>query len=145
MSFRSTVIAAAIAATATLLAAPAHAQSTNPPDTAGVPRLPTITTTAEPEGLLRRIWTMQEKRQEVIELERENRRLVHELRGYDRRIEVLEQRLDTLIAWEAEMLRQIQAIDSATAATRAARLALEKRLRLLDENVARGRPPHGER
>jgi len=139
MSFRRNVIAAAfVAATGALFAAPARAQVTTPPDSISANRLPPIVSTAEREGLLSRIWTMQEKRREVLELERGNRQLRHELEGYDRKIVQLEQRLDSLQVQEARMKLQIRAIDSATAATRAERLALEARLRAMESRLARG-------
>lgn len=138
MSFRSHVIAAAlVAAAGALAAAPAQAQTASTPDSSASTTLPPIITTAEREGLLGRIWNMQERRNEVIELERGNRRLKHELRAYDRRIVELELRLQVLQLREAEMKRAIRAIDSATAATRAARLELEARLDRL-ERIAKG-------
>jgi hypothetical protein len=138
MSFRRNVIAAAlVAAAGALIASPARAQTTTTPDSAGIQTLPPIVTTAEREGLLGRIWNMQERRNEVIELERGNRRLKHELRAYDRRIVELELRLQVLQLREVKMKRVIQAIDSATAATRAARLELEARLDRM-ERIAKG-------
>jgi hypothetical protein len=138
MSFRRNVIAAAlVAAAGALIASPARAQTTTTPDSASIQTLPPIVTTAEREGLLGRIWNMQERRNEVIELERGNRRLKHELRAYDRRIVELELRLQVLQLREVKMKRVIQAIDSATAATRAARLELEARLDRM-ERIAKG-------
>jgi phage shock protein A len=80
---------------------------------------------------------MQEKRREVIELERGNRQLRHELEGYDRKIVLLEQRLDSLQVQEARMKLQIRALDSATAATRSERLALEARLNAMESRLAK--------
>ena len=139
MSFRSNVFAATFVAAAALLSASsAQAQGDPKPDTVTTNRLPAIVSTAELENIFRRFWNMQENRQTVIDLERGNRQLERQLAEYDRRIVRLETKLDSLKAREAEMQRQIQMIDSAAAATRAARLALEARLRPLEETVAKG-------
>ncbi|HUF27254.1 MAG TPA: hypothetical protein VMM18_09780 [Gemmatimonadaceae bacterium] len=117
-----------VAAAASFAATPAQAQQSTTSDTAS-PRLPAVVTTArKPEGLLSRVWHMDERRREVILLEQENRMLKRRIRQQDRQIARLEVRLDTLKAQERRMTDELALIDSATTATRLRRAQLEAQL-----------------
>ena len=137
MSFRIRRFAGAVAlAAGCTFAAEAGAQQATTPDSSSH-RLPAVVSRASNESLFGRIWNMQERRYEVIRLMHENRLLVEELRRHDKHIAKLEVRLDSLQAVEREKQRQIARIDSLTAETRAQRVALETRLRAMEEIVAR--------
>ena len=140
MSSRIRLIAGALAlAAGSLFASDAEAQQASQPDSA-THRLPAVVTRSSNESLFSRIWNMQERRYEVIRLMHENRMLADELRRHDKHIAKLKVRLDSLQAVEREKQRQIAAIDSLTAVTRAQRIELENRVRAMEEMVAkRGR------
>jgi hypothetical protein len=74
----------------------------------------------------------QSDRRRVLDLERGNRILAAEARRQGRRIAELETRLDSLKRVGAEREREIARIDSATAATHAARLAVAAQLATLE-------------
>lgn len=138
MTSRIRLLAGALAlAAASVFAPDAGAQQASPPDSAATHRLPAIVSRANTESMFSRIWNMQERRYEVIRLMHENRLLAEELRRHDKHIAKLEVRLDSLRVVEREKQLQIARIDSLTAATRAQRMALEQRLRAMEETVAR--------
>ena len=138
MTSKLRLLAGALAlAAGSVLASDAGAQEATPPDSATTHRLPAIVSRGSTESLFGRIWNMQERRYEVLRLMHENRLLAEELRRHDKHIAKLEVRLDSLRAIEREKQQQIARIDSLTAETRAQRLALEARLRAMEETVAR--------
>ena len=136
MTSRIRLLAGALTlAAASVFASDAGAQQASP-DSA-THRLPAVVSRASNESVFSRIWNMQERRYEVIRLMHENRLLAEELRRHDKHIAKLEVRLDSLRAIEREKQLQIARLDSLTAATRAQRLALENRIRAMEETVAR--------
>ena len=137
MTSKLRLLAGAVAlAAGSMFAADAGAQEARRPDST-THRLPAVVSHGSNENLFSRIWNMQERRHEVLRLMHENRILVEELRRHDKRIAKLEVRLDSLRAIEREKQRQIAQLDSARAETRAQRMALEERIRALDETVAK--------
>lgn len=136
MTSRIRLLAGAITLAAASVFAPDAGAQQASPDSA-THRLPIVVSRASNESMFSRIWNMQERRYEVIRLMHENRLLAEELRRHDKHIARLEVRLDSLRAIEREKQLQIARLDSLTAATRAQRLALENRIRAMEETVAR--------
>jgi hypothetical protein len=126
----------AIAVACVLSAQPLAAQAGQPPESAKVPTLATVTVTGEPDGN----WFVRavERRQTVVDLAAENRRLRHVLRSYDGQVARLETRLDSLKGVEASKRSVLSVLDDSIAATRARRAALERRLADVE---ARTQPP----
>jgi hypothetical protein len=97
------------------------------PDSTRVGTLPTVTVTADAPGgnWLTRAW---DRRQAVVSLMEENRRLAGVLRREDARVARLEKHLDSLKRVDAERRAALATIQDSVTAVRARRLALEARL-----------------
>ena len=136
MRFRRSVLFMTLVTAAVVPAASSHAQSGSQPDTLKVGTLATVVVVAasEPNWFVRAF----ERRQTVVELSAENRRLERTLRRYDAQVARLEVRLDSLKRVEATRRAGLAALDDAISATRARRAALEARLA---ELVATDPPP----
>lgn len=96
--------------------------------------LPTVTVTAKSAqpNALSRAWRMNEDRAQVLAMMEENRRLAAQLRGYDKQIVGLEEKLTVAKAEHDQKTAVIATTDSLTAETRRRRMELEARLRQLE-------------
>ncbi|HEX2780595.1 MAG TPA: hypothetical protein VHM30_13910 [Gemmatimonadaceae bacterium] len=100
--------------------------------------LPTVTVTARggQPNALSRAWRVNEERAQVMAMMEENRRLAAQLRGYDKQIVGLEEKLTVAKAEHDQKTAVIAATDSLTAETRRRRMELEARLRQLEGTPA---------
>ena len=129
MSRTVAFVAVALALTASRV----HAQAQGPDSHApNVLSTVTVTGKAPSKNLFRRMWTMNEDRNQVIGLAQENRRLAWQLRGYDKQIVRLESQLASAKAERESRLAAIAATQSETNETRRRRMDLEDRLRRLE-------------
>jgi chromosome segregation ATPase len=129
MSRTVALVAVALALTASRARAQAEGPESHAPN---VLSTVTVTAKAPSNNILHRAWQMNEDRSQVVAMQQENRRLVGQLRGYEKQIVGLESRLTVVKAEHDEKVANIAAIEDETTATRRRRAELEERLRKLE-------------
>ncbi len=141
---RFSPLVAAAAALALCAAAPSLAaqSASGSADSAAVDstahRLAPVEVRADKEqrSALGRLWRNLGARAEITALERENRMIARRLQEYDRQIVRLEHYRDSLRATVELREHRVAMLDSAAAATRAQRIRLEERVRMLEGRTA---------
>ena len=130
MSRTVALVAVALALTASRARAQAESPESRAPN---VLSTVIVTAKAPTRNIFRRMWTMNEDRNQVIAMDQENRRLAWQLRGYDKQIVRLESRLAEVKAEHDRRIAGIAAIKDETADAHRRRMELEDRLRALED------------